>query len=61
VVVDTSALMALVLGEADAGRYAAALAGAPRLLISAAILLEANNVDGACNRAYYATMRHGLP
>jgi len=53
--------MALVLGEADAGRYAAALAGAPRLLISAAILLEANNVDGACNRAYYATMRHGLP
>lgn len=43
-VVDTSALMAIVLGEADAGRYAAALAGAPRLLISAATLLEADIV-----------------
>jgi ribonuclease VapC len=41
VVVDTSALMAVVLGEPDAERYAASLAAAPRLLIAAPTWLEA--------------------
>ena len=40
-VVDTSALMAVVLGEPDAERYAGALAAAPRLLIAAPTWLEA--------------------
>jgi ribonuclease VapC len=41
VVVDTSALMAIVLGESDAERYAAVLSGAPRLLVAAPTWLEA--------------------
>ena len=40
-VVDTSALMAIVLGEPDAERYAAALSRAPRLLVAAPTWLEA--------------------
>ena len=40
-VVDTSALMAIVLGEPDAERYAAALSSAPRLLVAAPTWLEA--------------------
>lgn len=40
-VVDTSALLAVVLGEPDAERYAVALAAAPRLLIAAPTWLEA--------------------
>ncbi len=43
-VIDTSALLAILLGEADAGRIATAIeTGAPRLL-SAATLLEASIV-----------------
>jgi ribonuclease VapC len=41
VVVDTSALMAIVLGESDAERYAAVLCSAPRLLVAAPTWLEA--------------------
>jgi len=41
VVVDTSALMAIVLGEPDAERYAAVLSSAPRLLVAAPTWLEA--------------------
>jgi ribonuclease VapC len=41
VVVDTSALMAVLLGEADAPRCAAALAEAPGLVLSAGTLAEA--------------------
>ena len=40
-VVDTSALMAIVLGESDAERYAAVLSSAPRLLVAAPTWLEA--------------------
>jgi ribonuclease VapC len=40
-VVDTSALMAIVLGEPDAERYAAVLSGAPHLLVAAPTWLEA--------------------
>lgn len=40
-VVDTSALMAIVLGKSDAERYAAVLSSAPRLLVAAPTWLEA--------------------
>ena len=40
-VVDTSALMAIVLGEPHAERYAAVLSSAPRLLVAAPTWLEA--------------------
>lgn len=43
-VVDTSALLAILFSEADAARYAEAVAGADRRLISAANLLEAGIV-----------------
>jgi ribonuclease VapC len=39
-VVDTSALVAILLGEADAERYARALAGAPVRLLSAVSRVE---------------------
>ncbi|MGH7024836.1 MAG: type II toxin-antitoxin system VapC family toxin [Caulobacteraceae bacterium] len=51
-VVDTSALVAILLGEADAGRYARALEEAPSRLISAvsrvelSIVMESRKGDG---------------
>ena len=44
VVLDTSALLAILLQEPDAQRYSDAIAGAPRRLISAATLVEAGIV-----------------
>ena len=41
---DTSALLAILLQEPDAQRYSDAIAGAPRRLISAATLVEAGIV-----------------
>jgi ribonuclease VapC len=46
-VIDTSALMAILMGEPDAERYAVSLAAAPRLLISAPTWLEAAQVATA--------------
>jgi len=43
-VLDTSALLAILLQEPDAQRYSDAIAGAPRRLISAATLVEAGIV-----------------
>jgi ribonuclease VapC len=40
-VIDTSALMAILMGEPDAERYAAALVAAPRLRMAAPTWLEA--------------------
>ena len=40
-VIDTSAILAILFDEADAGRHADAIAGADRRIISAATLLEA--------------------
>lgn len=40
-IVDTSALMAVILGEADAETYLKAMAGAPTLAVSAVSLTEA--------------------
>jgi ribonuclease VapC len=44
VVLDTSALLAILLQEPDAQRYSDAIAGAPRRVISAATLVEAGIV-----------------
>lgn len=39
-IVDTSALMAIILGEPDAERFLAAMSGSPELAVSAASLVE---------------------
>lgn len=49
IVVDTSALMAIVLGDADADRCMAALESAEALMISAATVAEALVVAGRRN------------
>ena len=43
-ILDTSALLAILLQEPDAGRFAAALCDAPRRLLSAVSFLEASIV-----------------
>ena len=43
-IVDSSALLAILFGEPDAGRYERAIANAPQCRISAASLLEATIV-----------------
>jgi ribonuclease VapC len=46
-VIDTSAMLAILLGESDAGRFAAAIAKDPRRLISAFSALETATVTEA--------------
>jgi len=47
-VIDTSALVAILLGEAEAPRFAEAIEAAPSRLLSAANLLEASMVVETC-------------
>ena len=44
-IVDTSALIAILLGEPEAESFALAIAGDPRRLISAFTVLETGNCD----------------
>ena len=60
-IVDTSAVLAILFAEEDASRYAEAIAGADERLISAANYLEAaividNQVDAAAGRQFDALM-----
>lgn len=63
-VVDTSALMAIVLGEPDAEHYAAALSSAPHLVVAAPTWLEAAIVAtarlGPDGHALLTELLHGL-
>lgn len=51
-VIDTSALLAVLLNEPDGGQFAAAISGDPRRLVSMATVLETSIVVEA---------RHGEP
>ena len=55
-IIDTSALLSILLQEPDAGKFSAAICDAPRRLVSAVSFLEASlNLGDCCSYALSQT------